>query len=273
MRAIRRSFLVVGTLSAIFARSTATVAADWTPPKNPDPQSILNEANADALAGRYEQALAKRVWFHEHAIEYRPSMSGVRLSFALSDWRKLGDTYPPALTKLREVRDETLKRVTDDDAKQVKFKDFQDLASLNRTLDEEAITVKAFQRLDAADAKIATRVFLVSQPALIKAKEYELCAKYIDSDESVKRIMEAYKRNQEFAKNPRYGQLHKDYMVKKFFNEAATLVALLVIDHRREEAEDAAHALKEAEGDATFHATLAADLDKALKGVVPDPWP
>lgn len=48
--------------------STAAVAADWTPPEKPDPQAILQEARQDAMAKRYETALAKHLWFHEHVL-------------------------------------------------------------------------------------------------------------------------------------------------------------------------------------------------------------
>jgi len=43
--------------------------AAWTPPENPNPQQILSEAQSDAKAGRYEDALAKHVWFHENALK------------------------------------------------------------------------------------------------------------------------------------------------------------------------------------------------------------
>jgi hypothetical protein len=78
--------------------------AQWKPVANPVPDKILNEAQEDAAAGRYEDALAKHVWFHENALTYAPAMYGVRLSFALSYWAALGAMYPPALQKLRHQR-------------------------------------------------------------------------------------------------------------------------------------------------------------------------
>jgi hypothetical protein len=89
---------------------TATFA-QWAPPANPDPDKILNGAQDDAQAGRYADALAKHVWFHENALKYQPALYGVRLSFALSYWAQLGDAYPPALEKLKSIRDETAKKV------------------------------------------------------------------------------------------------------------------------------------------------------------------
>ena len=89
-----------GLCAAIVLTLTTTSAVgDWTPPSNPNPDKILREAQDDARAGRYPDALAKHVWFHENALTYAPAMYGVRLSFALSYWVNLGNLYPPARTK------------------------------------------------------------------------------------------------------------------------------------------------------------------------------
>ncbi|MEI9962222.1 MAG: hypothetical protein WDM76_14140 [Limisphaerales bacterium] len=42
----------------------------WRPPQNPDPNKILKEAESDTAAGRYTDALAKHVWYHENALKY-----------------------------------------------------------------------------------------------------------------------------------------------------------------------------------------------------------
>ena len=58
---------------------------EWTPPENPNPFAIMQEAVADTDAGQYEVALAKQVWYHENATKLQPAQSGIRLSFALSN--------------------------------------------------------------------------------------------------------------------------------------------------------------------------------------------
>ncbi|HEY2343764.1 MAG TPA: hypothetical protein VGH90_12060, partial [Chthoniobacteraceae bacterium] len=57
--------------------------AEWTAPKNPEPQKILAEARQDAAEGRYQDALAKYTWFHMNALRYDPKLYNVRLTFAL----------------------------------------------------------------------------------------------------------------------------------------------------------------------------------------------
>lgn len=248
-------------------------AEAWTPPPNPDPQKILQEADADAQAKRYEDALAKHVWFNEHALEYQPSLTGVRLSFALSSWLKLGESYPPALVKLREVRDAAKDRITPQEGRRIAFEDFQEFVSINKYLSDEKQTVEAFRAIDAADPDDASRLFALAEPALIRAKDYELCGKYIDADESLEQILDSYQRADKLASNPKIGERYKKYADKEFLSEATTLVALLVVNDRTAEAEEVMHELKKVDGDSKFHAKLTAGLEKAIQGVVPKPWP
>lgn len=255
-------------------------AEAWTPPENPDPQAILQEAKADARAGKYDVALAKHVWFFENAVKIQPSLSGVRRSFALSAWHDLADEFPPAMAKLKEVRDQALDRVKDEKSHgKSLFQEFADLASINRELREERITVEAFRAVHERDPEEAGRVFGVAEPALVRAKEYKLCGEYIDTDKSLRRIADNYRHMREFEEkraiereSDKSPQL-PEFAVPKFLNEAGTLVALLVVNDRQDEAERAVAELKKEKGDAAFHAKLAEELEKALKGKVPKPWP
>ena len=57
--------LRLGLLAALIAAASAALASDWKPGERPKPNRILSEAEADARAGRYAEALAKHVWLHE----------------------------------------------------------------------------------------------------------------------------------------------------------------------------------------------------------------
>jgi hypothetical protein len=97
-------------------------------------------------AGRFEEALERMVWFHHNALVHQPSMAGVRLSFALSDWRRLGDVYPPAHAALVETRDAALRQLFENPGER---RHFLDLNGLNRALGEESRTLDAFAQLAA----------------------------------------------------------------------------------------------------------------------------
>ena len=251
---------------------TIGLAEDWTPPEGPDPQIILREANADVKDRRYEVALSKHLWFHENALALRPSLSGVRLSFALSNWLKLGEVYPPALEKMKQVRDETEKRIRDPERIRVRFEEFHDFVALNRTLREEQRTADIFKWLDETDEDDAQRVFLVSRPALVKQRAYELCGKYISPERDLSRIGRNYTSGLKMAEE-RFGKQYREYVEKKFSNDVTMLVAILVKNDRKAEASEAAGEAKKIVKDPDLLKKLGSQLESALAGTVPKPWP
>ena len=241
-------------------------AEEWTPPENPDPQTILNEAQDDARAKRYEMALAKHIWFHKNALKHQAGMSGVRLSFALSYWHNLGKVYPPAMDLLKETRNEASENVLN--GKQL-VESFHDLASINRTLSEDSHTTDTFILLDTQDKATAKKVFRLAKSALIKSKEYQLCGKYLDPAQSYPMILRSRKMHQRMAKKPQFGAGLLEFSNKKFTNDISTLIALLVVNDQKMKAKEIAVSAKTEWDNPAFHAAI----DKALKGKVPDPWP
>jgi hypothetical protein len=60
-------------------------------------QERLSRARQRIEDGEYEEALADLVWFHHNALLESRAWSGVRRSYALYDWIRLGELYPPAM--------------------------------------------------------------------------------------------------------------------------------------------------------------------------------
>jgi hypothetical protein len=208
------------------ANAAAPAQAVWTPPANPDPQQILNEAQTDMIAGRYEDALAKHVWFYENALKINRASYGVRLSFALSYWKQLGLVYPPAKVKLGKFRNEAEKKVTSGQNVRESFHDFM---AINSVLDDEKRTVALFKLLDKENTQAATSVFEIARLVLIKAGEIKLCSKYVDAKTDYPRFKEMYEQMVNLAKDPQFGEQHKEFAQHSFTNEVTTLVALLVV--------------------------------------------
>jgi hypothetical protein len=259
---------VQGLTTGLLLLFAATAYGDWQPPKNPNPDKILTEAQDDAAAGRYADALAKHVWFHENALKYAPAMYGVRLSYALSYWADLATVYPPALTKLKTVRDETAVAVRDGRDPRHAFHDF---ASINRALKEQEKTKDLFLWLDVNKPDVARQNFDIAEPALVEAKEYRLCGRYLDPDRSLKRMVGLYRETTKIASegDQDYAVELRDHATKSFSNSVATLVSLLALNDRSADADRiAAEAIKEW-SDQGFRETL----EKARKGEVPPPWP
>jgi len=253
-------------LLAVILVPLTAVGAEWTPPVNPDPVAILREARADAEVGKYEVALEKHLWFHRNALSIQESLAGVRLSFALSYWQKLGEKYPQATQAMEEVRDEALQALL---AGRKVRNNFHDMRSLNLVLGEESRTKDVFKTLHRTNREAATKVFSLAQRALVLAKEYELCGEYIDprSDFSLmQKLLEYSKRR---SRDPKFGERHLKSAQQSFANDAALLVAILAVNGRRDEAEEIAALARAEYANDRFHEQLA----RSLKGVVPTPWP
>lgn len=99
--------------------------------------------NGDATA-----ALQEFLWCFDEGMPRVSSFAGVRRSFLLSAITKLGETYPEALTALRERRDQALQRIlnseNDPDAA-------QDFAALNKALKEEPNLLALHDQLPSDD--------------------------------------------------------------------------------------------------------------------------
>lgn len=244
---------------------SAASFGEWTPPEHAKPTEVLQEARADAAAGRYEDALAKHLWFHRNALKAGWALAGVRLSYALEDWANLGAKYPPALEKLKAVRDESEAHVRSD---KEAWQWFADFAAINKQLKTEGLTKELFVWIDANKKEEAQSIYPLAEAELVRAKDYQLCARYV-TPKDFPPMVELYRKQLELVKSGRFGDSFRDFTHKKFVNTSTTLVALLSLSDRQADAQRiAAEALQELNEPA-----FAAELEKAKAGTVPDPWP
>lgn len=115
--------------------------------------SAINQLTRE---GRFAEALERHEWFHRYALEHRPSYYGVRLSFALSAWKELGEKYPPALESLKRIRDENTTCLRGAEASDELF---HDVVSINRTLGDGDASVALFREIETVDNEAAKRRF------------------------------------------------------------------------------------------------------------------
>ena len=128
----------------------------------------LNDAQSLARAGDYAKALERHEWYHANALRISPAQYGVRLSFALSYWKNLGDKYPPALASLTALRDNGTQTVLAGTAAPELF---HDVVSINRTLGQSGKSVELFKTLDQKQPELARRCLRNVEEALISAGE------------------------------------------------------------------------------------------------------
>ena len=199
-----------------------------------DMQKYLSDTQDMVQQGKYPEALERFIWFHDHALEYEPAgMYGVRLSFALSYWKALGDVYPPALTALIETRDRKEKAITDNKGNGGLF---HDVVALNRTLGESDKTVTLFDLIDKGQPDAAKRYWNVAKDAVIAAKRYDLARKYIGNPtREFTKVKEMYDHNTTLYDNPEIGGGHfKAYNENRLVEESLRLIEVaLALDDKK----------------------------------------
>jgi hypothetical protein len=146
-----------------------------------DPHKRLENGRAAAKAGRFEEALRDYVWFHNNALKYESSLSGVRLSYALSDWIGLGKSYPKAIAALERIRDRKIALLIGGEEV---FSLFHDVVSINESLKCQKKTCEVFKELDRRYPEFARSCASVILGALVKCGEFELAKRYSDEPES-----------------------------------------------------------------------------------------
>ena len=233
----------------------------WTAPDNPDPRRILDEARSDRVAGRYDDALRKHLWFHKEALRYEPAMCGVRRSFALGDWGNLAHKHPPALAALRKLRGEAAEDIA---AGRDVEEAFHDAAAIDRELEEPAETQRTFHVLAARDPGLARRVYSSAHDALVEMGDFAACAKYVDADRQLEPALRAHRG---IAEREASFPDMQGYADRFLANQAGTLVAVLAIANRRDEALRIAEKARAATTSTDAHAVIA----RALEGEVPPP--
>lgn len=102
-----------------------------------------------AEAGQNAEALKEYLWLFDEGMKRTPSYAGVRASFLLGSIKDLGQHYPPALAALRDRRDAAKSQLQSGGGDPAAAMDF---ASLNRTLDEERLTLDVFDKLSPDSA-------------------------------------------------------------------------------------------------------------------------
>lgn len=214
-------------MKAFFVVITATLMLLSFRAKADDMQKYLADTQKMVRQGKYEEALKRHIWFHNHALEHERSMYGVRLSFALSYWKSLGEAYPPAKKALIEIRDRKTRQIENGKGN---FPLFHDVASINRTLKEGNKTIKLFEYLDKKNPELAKKCWTIAKKVVITAKRFDLAKKYMGNLlQEFTREKTRYDMNIKLYNNPQMGGEHfKRYNKNHFVKEILRLIEVAV---------------------------------------------
>jgi hypothetical protein len=193
------------------------------------PKTVLHEARSLATQARYDKALEKYLWFYRHALEYNEALAGVRLSFVLGEWIKLGQKYPPARDALLSVRDEATMAFGNGKGS---FTLFMEVAAINQHLQDDARTVQLFKLLHQVDPELAKQCYAVAERALVESGEYATCISYLaDLEPRLEAIRQSGQMTLEIAEgnivlgSPQAGL--KAFADLQFEEETSRLIAIL----------------------------------------------
>jgi ketosteroid isomerase-like protein len=142
-----------------------------------DPRVALDRARELASEGRYAEALEEHLWFHENALRIRPSLAGVRLSFALAAWIELGAEYPEAIDEMVALREEKTATLA---GGEIAPELFFDVDAYNHALEQREKTRELFLSIHAEYPEAAARYHHVVQDLLVEHGDYEICAAYLE---------------------------------------------------------------------------------------------
>lgn len=235
----------------------------WTPPAQPDLDALGQQARADVEAGRYAQAAAYHRWYFTHALGIDQAHSGVRLSFALSHWRALGELYPPALQDMREAREAAAAQVRAGGPAQQQA--VRDLVALELHLVDpsgSAATALWLQMHRPADLPAFVSIAL---PALVAAGNASLAMQHFDEPKVLAGIQRTFNRLSDRAGSDRGSEETRRSAQAFVDGEAAPAVAAMVQIGQAERARAFVAQVRVLIGaDAKLHA-----CDDALRGFAP----
>ncbi len=195
-------------------------------------QDYRNKTQDLVEKGKYEEALKCTIWFHHHALEHDYAMRGVRLSYALSDWRRLGEIYPPAAEALKKTRDEKEKKLREGMGNRDLF---SDAVALNRTMEEQMKSVALFEFISEEDSAKAREYWHSASDVILEQGRYDIAQKFItdfEADFLIKK--ELYQLKADHYQKPKPGwESFQKFNNTQFINHVRRLIELaLAINDR-----------------------------------------
>jgi hypothetical protein len=158
-----------------------------------DPSAALREAVTCRQGKQYERALLIHVWMQDRSLDRQPSFYGVRLSFALAEWKELAKDYPPA----QQAIDARFERLAEGFRVSGKRETFHDLVSIAQYFGKEQRIIAMLQDLSASNPAVAKEVAEMADRLLLQMRQYDLYRSLgLDDPKKIDRAIETYKRHQ-----------------------------------------------------------------------------
>jgi hypothetical protein len=140
------------------------------------PGEVLKQARAAFACEDWPLALDRYEYFFDHALDDDPARYyGVRLSYCLSEWARLGERYEPAGKRL-EARAEQSLAEFDRTSKRERFHDF---VAISRALGRDDEGVRSFLGYHTGDIRLARKVGQFVWHRLVELELWDVCSEHL----------------------------------------------------------------------------------------------
>ncbi|BBB68551.1 hypothetical protein UNDYM_4298 [Undibacterium sp. YM2] len=144
---------------------------------NQHAKQVLEKAMEAHAAKEYETSLVSYEWFFDHALdEDNASLYGVRLSYCLFGWARLGQEYETARIRLEQKFAHSIEAL--EQSRNLTY--FHDYAAIGASLNQQKTVLEKFVGYHHADPELAAQIVHFIWDELVVSPHIIVCATYMD---------------------------------------------------------------------------------------------
>lgn len=201
-----------------------------------EPRAMLDRAREAVRAGDFALALTSYEWFFDHALDGdSASFYGVRLSYCLDEWQRLGEHYEPARLRLEARFHQALEAL-----KRTRRREyFHDYVSIAHYLGRDQAVIVTFLAFHQADRALAEDVVHFAWDVLAESEHRAVCGDYVDDARAyyAEQLLKADVALQLYETEPGFGNADFfGYIAQSFNKRMVQLIGVLEAAGRGEEA-------------------------------------
>ncbi len=193
------------------------------------PGQVLREARDAARAGDFPRALSSYEHFFDRALQDQGddhNYYGVRLSYCLDEWARLGEKYPEARERLQTKASVALAEfeATSDPEK------FHDYQSIQDHLNGTELVLSQFIAYHESNQELARAALRFMWNRLVEAKRWDICSRYLDdAEERYEAVLKKFDESMELCiTDPSLGGQEFAQQIKRWYvRDAGNLLGAL----------------------------------------------
>jgi hypothetical protein len=192
-------------------------------------RDALNRARAAFKKGDYGEALEQYAYFFDHAQDDDPySLYGVRLSYCLDEWARLGERYPQARQRLEQKADEALALL----GQTREPERFHDFIAICEYLKRKEDPIRRFLGYHASDPDLAKSIVRFIWDQLVEEGQWTVCAAYLPiPQEKYKTVLAKFDGAMQVCKSdPSLGGDELEEQIKGWYVSDVTNLLLVLIN-------------------------------------------